>query len=122
MAWGSKLSATQLTSITSTEQFFSSLVTLTPREIAHCEVEANFVATPTDDMEVNVYATLDASSENWDDTPIMSFVIDKGTDPNKASFEIVGVYKFRIGVKATGATDTHTSADFSYRLDGVSAT
>jgi len=120
MAWGSKLSATQLTSITSTEQIFSETPILNPYEIAHCEVDANFVATPTDDMEVNIYGSLDGT--NWDDTPILSFVIDKGTDPNQASFEIKGVYQFRIGVKSTGATDTHTSADFSYRLNGVSAT
>jgi len=122
MAWGAKTSATQLTSISNTEQFFDQTPTLNPREIAHCEVEANFVTSPTDDMEVNVYATLDASTPNWDDTPIMSFVIDNSIDPNKVSFQIMGVYKFRIGVKSTGTTDTHTSADFSYRLDGVSAT
>jgi len=119
MAWGSKNSASQLTTIGSTEQFFNLTPTLNPREIAHCEVEAAFGT--GDDVEVNVYATLDATAENWDDTPILSFVIDNGTDPNKVSFEIMGVYKFRVGVKSTGA-NAATSADFSYRLDGVSAT
>ena len=120
MAWGSKTSATQLTNIT-TEQFFDQTPTLNPRELCHCEVDANFPASPTDNLAVSVYATLDASSEDWDDTPLMQFEVDNGTDPNKVSFVVMGIYKFRIGVKRSGTTDTITSADFSYRKDGVSA-
>lgn len=120
MAWGSKTSATQLTNIT-TEVFFDDTPTLNPRELCHCEVEYNPVGSPTDDLVVAVYATLDASSESWDDTPLMEFVIDNAIDPNKASFVVMGIYKFRIGVRRSGTTDTITSADFSYRKDGVSA-
>lgn len=120
MAWGNKTSATQLTSIT-TEQFFDVTPPLNPRERAHCEVEFNPPSTPTDDLVVSVYNTLDASSENWDDTPFMQFTISKAIDPNKASFIVEGVYKFRVGVKRSGSTDTITSADLSYRVDGVSA-
>ncbi len=121
MAWGADTAMTQLTSITNIEQFFSTLVTLNPREIAHCQADINFVVTPTDDMILSVYTTLDAASEVWDDTPLLTFTIDKDTDPHQVSFVVgPGIYKFRIGVKASGATDTHTSADLSYRLDGVS--
>lgn len=121
MAWSTKTSATQLTTISDSEQFFDQTPQLNPRELAHCEVEADFAATPTDHMRVNVYGTLDDSAENWDDTPIMSFLINKDTDPNKVSFIVAGVYKFRISVASTGTTDDHTSADFSFRKDGVSA-
>ncbi len=120
MAWGSKTNATQLTNIT-TEQFFSETPQLNPRELCHCEVEYNPVASPTDNLVVSVYGTLDATSENWDDTPLMEFEIDNAIDPNKVSFVVMGIYKFRIGVKRSGSTDTITSADFSYRKDGVSA-
>lgn len=120
MAWGSKTSATQLTNIT-TEQFFDQTPQLNPRELCDCEVEHNPVASPTDNLVVSVYATLDASSENWDDTPLMQFEVDNGTDPNKVSFVVMGIYKFRIGVRRSGSTDIITSADFSYRKDGVSA-
>lgn len=119
MAWGSKTASTQLTSIT-TEQFFSQTPTLNPGETAHVEVEADFPASPTDNLIVAVYGTLDASSENWDDTPIVEFTIDSGTDPNKASFLVSGVYRFRVGVRRDGTTDTITSADMAHRLDGVS--
>ena len=47
MAWGSKINATQLTSIT-TEQVFDQAPTLNPRESAHCRVEVDFPASPTD--------------------------------------------------------------------------
>lgn len=118
MAWGSKTSATQLTSI-STEQFFDALVTLNPGETAHVEVEVDFPTTPADDAVVSVYGTLDASSESWDETPIHARLISNDIDPNKASFLVSGVYKFRVGVKRSGSTDTITSADMSYRKNGV---
>ena len=119
MAWGSKTTSTQLTSIT-TEQFFSQTPTLNPGETAHVEVEYNPVASPTDNLVVSVYGTLDASAENWDDTPILEFEIDNGTDPNKVGFLVSGVYKFRVGARRSGTTDTITSADMAHRLDGVS--
>ena len=121
MAWGSKTSATQLTAITTTEKFFDQTPTLNPYEVAHVEVEANPPATPTDDLTVSVYGTLDAATESWDETPIMQFNIDKDlADPNKASFLVSGVYKFRVGVVVDGSTDTYV-ADMSYRTNGVSA-
>lgn len=119
MAWGSKTSATQLTSIT-TEEFFDETPTLNPREIAHCEVTVDFPSSPTDNAVVSVYGTLDDSTEDWDDTPLMEFAIGNDSDPNKVSFIISGLYKFRVGVQRDGSTDTLTSADFSYRKDGVS--
>lgn len=120
MAWGSKTNSTQLTNIT-TEQFFSQTPSLNPGEVCHVEVEYNPVASPTDDLVVAVYGTLDDSSENWDDEPIIEFTIPNDNDPNKRSFVVAGIYKFRVGVRRSGTTDTITSADMSHRLDGVSA-
>lgn len=119
MAWGSDIASTQLTSIT-TEQFFSQTPQLNPGESAHCQVDVNFPTTPTDNALVAVYATLDDSSENWDDTPLFEFSIDNGIDPNAVSFVVSGVYKFRVGVRRDGTTDTIPSADMSHRVDGIS--
>lgn len=123
MAWSSKTSATQLTSIT-TEQFFSfggsSRVDLDPGESAHFQVEVNFPASPTDDAIVAVYGTLDESSEVYDLIPVIEFVIDKAADPNRVSFLVDGVKGFRVGVRRSGTTDTITTADASYRRNGVS--
>lgn len=118
MAWSSETDATQLTSVTSTEQIFSTKPTLNPGETAHVRIDFNPVATPTDDLIVNVYGSLDGT--DYDDTPFAKYLIDKDTDPNQISFLVYGYYQFQVGVQATGATDTHTSVDMSYRTDGVS--
>jgi len=69
MAWGSKITATQLTSIT-TEQVFDQAPALNPRESAHCRVEVDFPASPTDDAVISVYGSLDGTA--WSATPLMA--------------------------------------------------
>ena len=108
MAWGSDTAATQLTSIT-TEQFFNQVPTLNPRETAHVQVSVDFPSSPTDHALVAVYTTLDDTSEVWDIIPMMEFLIENTTDPNRISFLVTGVYKFRVGVRRSGSTDTITS-------------
>jgi hypothetical protein len=121
MAWSSKVDATQLTSIT-TEQVFQfsgdPQITLNPGESAHVAVDYNPVASPTDYLNVKVYASLDGT--NYDNQPYMSFQVEKTPDPCQASFIVSGVYSFQIGVSRSGTTDTITSADCSYRKDGIS--
>jgi hypothetical protein len=68
-----------------------------------------------------VYTTLDDTSEVWDLIPMMEFLIENTTDPNRISFLVTGVYKFRVGVRRSRSTDTLTSADLSLRKDGVNA-
>src|ERR671911_730271 len=96
MAWGAKINATQVTAIT-TEQFFDQTPTLNPRESAHCHIQVDFPATPTDDAVISVYGSLDGTA--WSATPLMALVLDKDVDPNSIDFIVTGVYQFRIGVK-----------------------
>ena len=117
MAWGSKTQIATSLSVAGTE-LYSSSVTLNPGETVHVQVDGNTNGT-TDDLIVSVYGTLDASTENWDDTPMFKFSIDKDTDPHAVSFVVTGVYKFRIGFVRDGSTDTWTT-DAYYRSDGVS--
>lgn len=121
MAWGSTQSATQLTSIGATEQIFQiggvDEILLTPGETAHCQVTVDFPTTPADDATVSVYGTLDGST--WDLTPLQRYRVDKGTDPNRLSFVVAGLYAFRVGVTGTAGT-TLTTADLQVRKDGVS--
>lgn len=119
MAWSSITNATQLTSVT-TEAFFSTLITLLPGELAHCQVDVNFPGTPTDDAIVAVYGTLDDTSENWDDSPVMELTITNDQDPHAVSFLVEGLYKFRVGLRRSGTTDTLTSGDMASRINGVS--
>jgi hypothetical protein len=120
MAWGSDTAATQLTGIT-TEQFFNQVPTLNPRETAHVQVAVDFPGSPTDHAIIAVYTTLDDTSEVWELIPMMEFLIENTTDPNHISFLVTSVYKFRVGVRRSGSTDTITSADLSLRKDGVNA-
>lgn len=115
IAWGSKTSAPQLTSIT-TEQFFGATIALEPNQTAQVQVRADFPGSPTDHLEVRIYRTLDDSSEDWDTTPADSFVLPNTNDPAQRSFMLSGGYRHRIGVRRTGTTDTITSADLSYRV------
>jgi hypothetical protein len=118
MAWGSDTAATQLSSIT-TEQFFDQVPTLNPRETAHLQISIDFPGSPTDHAIVAVYTTLDDTSEVFDLIPMMEFLLENTTDPNRISFLVTGIYTFRIGVRRSGSTDTITSADLSLRKDGV---
>lgn len=119
VAWGSDTASTQLTTV-STEQFFSQTPQLAANELAHCQVVGNSSGT-TDNLIIAVYSTLDATSENWDTVPIQEFELDctDGLD-NDVSFVVpTGIYKFRVGVRRNGTTDTFT-ADMSHRVATLS--
>jgi hypothetical protein len=75
-------------------------------EGAHVVVDADFPASPTDNLIVEVRASLDGS--NYDDTALFSFKVDKGTDPNQVSFVIKDVAHFKLNCKRDGSTDTIT--------------
>ncbi len=75
-------------------------------EGAHVIVDADFPASPTDNLIVEVRASLDGT--NYDDTALFSFKVDKGTDPNQVSFLIKDVAHFKLYCKRDGSTDTIT--------------
>jgi hypothetical protein len=93
--------------LSGTTESFSSGVDLETNgyEGAHVIVEVDFDAAPTDDVEVLLYGSLDGS--NWDDTPLTALRLAKGTDPHQISLIVRDVAHFRLGVKQTGATDSH---------------
>jgi len=103
MAWNPKVHATQLTGIT-TQQYFSTSVTLSLGEICHVQIEGTFPGNPTDPLLVQCYSTLDASSEQWDSQPFFSVVIQPTTPV--VSFIVRDYYKFRVGAQRLGSTDT----------------
>jgi len=71
---------------------------------AHLTVYGDFPGSPTDDLDVLVYASLDGVS--FDKTPLFSIRLDKAPDPNQLSFTIKGVAQLKVHAKRTGATDT----------------
>ncbi len=115
MAWGTEDSITK-SNLTETEVFGNNH-TLNPGESAHVEIDADFIGSPTDNIIVRVFGSIDGT--NFDDTPIMAFKIDKDVDPNQVSFIVSGVKGFRIGLFMDGGTDTTSDATINVIKDGV---
>ncbi len=74
-------------------------------EGAHVIVEIDYDASPTDEVKIKLYGSLDGS--NYDDTPIWEMQGDKSVDPQQLSFIIKDLAHFRIGAQQTGSTDSH---------------
>ena len=74
-------------------------------EGAHVTVEIDYDNSPTDEVKIKLYGSLDGS--NYDDTPILEMQGDKSVDPQQLSFIVKDLAHFRIGVQQTGSTDSH---------------
>ncbi len=74
-------------------------------EGAHITIEIDYDASPTDEVAIKLYGSLDGS--NYDDTPIWEMQGDKSVDPQQLSFIVKDVAHFRIGVQQTGSTNSH---------------
>ena len=93
--------------LSGTTESFSSDVDLETNgyEGAHLIVEMDYDATPTDEVEISIYGSLDGT--NYDDTPIWTMQGDHDVDPQQLSFIAKDLAHFRVGVKQTGSTDSH---------------
>jgi hypothetical protein len=74
-------------------------------ERAHVTVEIDYDATPTDEVNIKLYGSLDGT--NYDDTPIWEMQGDKSVDPQQLSFIVRDLAHFKLGVQQTGSTDSH---------------
>jgi len=74
-------------------------------EGAHVIVEIDYDATPTDEVKIKLYGSLDGTA--YDDTPIWEMQGDKGTDPQQLSFIVKDLAHFRLGFQQSGSTDSH---------------
>lgn len=74
-------------------------------EGAHVTVEINYDVSPTDEVKIKLYGSLDGT--NYDDTPIWEMQADKSVDPQQLSFVVKDLAHFRIGTQQSGSTDSH---------------
>lgn len=88
-------------------------------EGAHVIVEVNFDGTPTDDVKVSVWGSLDGT--NYDDVAMCQFTIDNATDPAQVSFIVRDVAHFRVGFQQTGSTDSHDVRAYQQSWNWTSA-
>lgn len=93
--------------LSGTTESFSSAVDMVTNgyEGAHLIVEMDYDTSPTDEVKIKLYGSLDGS--NWDDTPIWEIQGDHDVDPQQLSFMIKDLAYFRVGVQQTGSTDSH---------------
>ncbi len=93
--------------LSGTTESYSSDVNLETNgyEGAHVTVEINYDSSPTDEVKIKLYGSLDGS--NYDDTPIWEMQGDKSVDPQQLSFVIKDLAHFRIGVQQAGSTASH---------------
>lgn len=70
-------------------------------------VKGTFVATPTDDLDINVYGSLDGTY-NGNENPLLAYSLEKvdGGENITQPIPIFTVPNFRIGLKSSGTTDT----------------
>ena len=108
--WGSDTALTTQTAIDNSTEEFMGTIDLATALSAHVQLEIDNEdgSTVTDDVIISVYATLDASTEVFDDKAFMSFTVTPAAITlERISFVVSGVYKFRIGALSSGATDTY---------------
>ena len=74
-------------------------------EGAHVTLEIDYDASPTDEVKIKLYGSLDGS--NYDDTPIWEMQGDKSVDPQQLSFVVRDLAHFKVGVQQTGSTNSH---------------
>ena len=95
------------TTLSGTTEDFSADVDLETNgyEGAHVIVEIDYNATPTDEVKIKLYGSLDGT--NYDDTPIWEMQGDKSQDPQQLSFIVKDLAHFKLGFQQSGSTDSH---------------
>ena len=91
-----------------TEQYSSSVnLETNGYEGVTLEIGWNMDTTPTDNLEIRVYASKDGSYVATDLPYIGPIEIDNGVDTGSIHIMVRDLPHFRVGVKQTGATNSH---------------
>ena len=109
VTWSADTALTTQTAIDNSTEEFIGTIDLASGLSAHIQLEIdNESGSVTDAVIISVYATLDATSEVFDDAPYMTFsILPSGIALERHPLVVSGIYKFRIGVLSSGATDTY---------------
>ncbi len=109
VTWGSDTALTTQTAIDNSTEEFIGTIDLSTALSAHIQLEIdNESGSVVDAVIISVYATLDATSEVFDDQAYMTFsILPSGIALERHPIVVAGIYKFRIGVLSSGATDTY---------------
>ena len=117
--WGADTALTTQTAIDNSTEEFVGTIDLSTALSAQIQLEIdNEGGSVVDSAIISVYATLDASSEVFGDKPYMTMTIKPDTVAlERHPLVVSGIYKFRIGVLSSGATDTYAvGGDYRVRI------
>jgi len=93
--------------LSGTTESYSSAVDLVTNgyEGAHLIVEIEHDESPTDEVKIKLYGSLDGT--NFDNTPVWEMQGDKSVETQQLSFIVRDFAYFRVGVQQTGTTNNH---------------
>lgn len=124
--WGTAVSSTALTltgSYATVQHAAADLeIEVEPNEVLHALFDFDPQAAATEDGQVEIQASPDASNWDTDDNGIMAFTMSKDDDPSKRSVSLFGhrYYRFRAKVVDTdgtaGGDDTTSTLTVHYAL------
>lgn len=133
MAWGTKGASTELTLTGSYQTVQESAVdleiSLNPGELVQLMFDFDPQATPTENCDILVVKSVDGTTWESDgeaDRYIIECTNRESDDPAILSREYAGVHTLRVRARVrdtddtAGGTDTTSSLQVHYRLDGVS--
>jgi hypothetical protein len=80
--------------------------------VVHCQVTVAPVG--IGGAIVSVYGATNGA--DFDTQPLDRFILSRQAVPNRISFTVSGVRKFRVGVQSSGTLATLASADLSFRV------
>ena len=125
MAWGPKIDAAQ--EIDFIEEVFFVVGPLdSPSVVVQCQVTVAFTD-PEEGLRLDRPRTPSSTCTErlmmlamtiWDVQPLpgLSFVLSQDDDPNRMTFTVSGVRRFRVGVQPERPGGVLAAADFSFRI------
>lgn len=112
-SWTTGTPTTSTETLSGTTESFTGSINSNTYWSVQLTVDINYDATPTDDVSVNIYGSVDGT--NWDDTAMDFVAGDKSTDPEQLTFMLFNPPAYlRVGFQQSGSTDSHEISSVYY--------
>ena len=118
VTWGSDQTLTTQTAIDNATEEYIGTIDLSSALSAYIQLEIdNESGSVTDAVIISIYGTLLDDASRWDTEPYMTFtILPSVITVERHPLVVSGIYRFRIGVLSSGATDTYAvGGDYKVR-------
>lgn len=114
-SWTTDTPTTAIETLSGTTESYTGKIDLATNGYEGCQItfDLNYDATPTDEIEISVYASIDGT--NWDEVAIYGMTGDHDVDPQQISIIIKDVAYLRVGFVQSGSTDSHDITTVYYK-------